>query len=148
MSSVKQSNTRNIQGFIFRGQSYCNIHELSITGWAHVTAVMRSRLGTDIAMRCYEIIYITNMYNGSYLIMYLYGAITIYGWLISVWKNIVCDIFSYIRIQCRFVIKLGHIFTIHFRVELIHLIPLTKCTNFAFYENWGRLSSCDLCMSL
>ena len=52
----------------------------------------------------------------------------------SVWKNIVCDIFSNIGIQCRFVIKRGHIFTIPFRVKLIHLIPLPKCKYLGFYE--------------
>ena len=49
-------------------------------------------------------------------------------------KNIVCDIFSNIGIQCRFVIKQGRIFTIPFRVKLIHLIPLPKCKYLGFYE--------------
>ena len=61
----------------------------------------------------------------------------------SVWKNIVCDIFSNIGIQCRFVIKRRHtkrrhIFTIPFRVKLIHLIPL------AFYHHYSNAASREL----
>ena len=37
--------------------------------------------------------------------------------------------FSNIGIQCRFVIKRGHIFFNPFRVKFIHLIPLPKCKN-------------------
>ena len=57
------------------------------------------------------------------------------GWMILFEKNMIWDIFSNIGIQCRFVIKRGHIFSIPIRVKFIHLISLPKCKHFGCYEN-------------
>ena len=47
----------------------------------------------------------------------------------------------YIGSQCRFVIKRGHIFTIPFRVKIIHLIPLPKCKHFGFMKIEGVVTA-------